>query len=104
MLIGVRRAAFEETTRFSPPDYRHKLLMRGQLLSKIDAVATKESVLSELIVFKENFDRNETNLVSDEEEQHTLGKIDLSLSRRLASNGVVDCAGMWLSRSPSISP
>lgn len=79
MLIAVRRAAIEEKTRFSPPDYRHELLMEGNRLAKIDEVATKASVLRELKTFKESFDHNETNLVSEEEDQRPKGKIDTVL-------------------------
>ena len=142
MLIGVRRAAPEEKTRFSTPDYHFELLMKGDRLAenhepcregtdkpvplvrpstdlfptlsaqrqdrltrlrhnrlvrtvnRIDSyrraaetikptatleLATEESVLRQLKIFKENFQQNEKNLVSEEEDQQTIDEISFSI-------------------------
>ena len=94
MLIGVRRAELEEITRFSPPDYRFELLMKGHRLKKDDEVVTDEGVLNELKAFKEKFDQTEFELVSEEQDRGRWGKINISSSRRLPSNEAVDCVGM----------
>lgn len=94
MLIAVKRAALEEKTRFSTPDNKFEALMKGHRMAKNDEAATEASVLRELKIFKVYFDQNETNLVSEEEDQGLRGKIDVSLSRPSASNTVVGYAGM----------
>ena len=93
MLIAVRRPAFEMDTRFPVPDYHHELLMKGPRLAKIDEVATETSVLTELKMFKEEFDQNEVELVSKGENQQKSGKSDVFPFRRLAFQSDMVCVG-----------
>lgn len=64
MLIGVGRCTPEEKLWFAPPDYQHRVLMKGDRLTRNNQQATQESVLNGLKVFKEEFDRNGIHLVS----------------------------------------
>ena len=64
MLIGIGRCTPEEKLWFSPPDYRYQVLLKGDRLARNREEATEKSVLNELKIFKEEFDRNEIDLVS----------------------------------------
>jgi len=65
MLIGIMHRSTVDNDWLSSIDYKCTLLQQGDTLSCIELKTNCERLLNELIVFKEQFDENEQNLVSD---------------------------------------
>jgi hypothetical protein len=64
MLIGImRRSPGEKGWAFSS-EYAFKILLKSDTLTRTQEKSTRETLLRELIIFKEKCDENEQNLVS----------------------------------------
>jgi hypothetical protein len=65
MLIGIMRRSTGETGWAFPSEYEFQTLLECDTLSRTQEKSTRETLLRELIVFKEKYDDNEQELVFD---------------------------------------
>jgi hypothetical protein len=63
MLIGIIRRPSRENDAFSEPLYESEILLIGDELMRTPEPLNLERLLDQLIVFKEEFDKNEENFV-----------------------------------------
>lgn len=64
MLIGIMRRSNNESSWIFPFDYEYQVLVERENICRTDENLTQETLLRELIVFKEKYVDNEKNLVS----------------------------------------
>jgi hypothetical protein len=64
MLIGIMQLFQEENDKFLTTEYQFKSLLKGDTLTRTQNKVTREMLLNELVIFKEECDENEQALVS----------------------------------------
>ena len=64
MLIGIMRRSKAESSWIYPLDYDFQVLFKAGQIVRTEENVTQETVLRELIVFKEKYEENEKDLVS----------------------------------------
>ena len=64
ILIGIMRRSTAESSWIFPSDYEFQVILKNDQITRTGECVTRATVLQELIDFKENYEKNEKDLVS----------------------------------------